>query len=70
MDEKAWMIRGDEGGCWLQTVDEQGRRWSSYVGKFGRAAVETWCAEHGVEFYQMKPSAGQKGHVAAAGVIR
>jgi hypothetical protein len=54
MDEKAIMIQGEDGGCWLQTVDEQGRRRSSYVGRLRRSVVEAWCGQHGVSYYQMR----------------
>lgn len=53
MDERANMIRTAEGKCWLNTVDADGRRRSSYLGDVGSAcAVQAWCAEHGVLFYQ------------------
>ena len=54
MDEKATMIRNEEGVCWLQTRDDYGRLRSSSCGRLDRTAVECWCAERGIEFRQLE----------------
>lgn len=53
MDKEATMIRTLDGRYWLNSVDDEGRRRSSYLGNVGRSVVvEAWCAEHGIRFYQ------------------
>jgi hypothetical protein len=53
MDKEATMIRTVDGRCWLNAHDDLGRPRSSYLGKIGsEMAVQSWCAEHGIRFYQ------------------
>jgi hypothetical protein len=71
MDEKATMIRDQEGFYWLQTRDSAGRLRSSYLGNVGPASqVQTWCIGHGIRFSQVNASNGQRGHGAAASSTR
>ena len=51
MDEKAIMIRANDGYYWLETRDDAGRRRSSYCGYLGSlSTVEAWCQCKGIEF--------------------
>jgi hypothetical protein len=48
------IIRGTDGGYWLQTKDFTGRLMSSYVGHIGGSEfVEAWCESHGLEFREV-----------------
>ena len=71
MDEKATIIRDQEGFYWLQTRDSAGRLRSSYLGDVRPAPnVRTWCIGHGIRFSQVKTSTGRRGQVAAASLTR
>lgn len=49
------MIRDSEGRYWLESMDEDGRRRSSYLGNIGRpGAVELWCLHKGIDFRQVQ----------------
>ena len=55
-----------EGGVWLQTMDGEGRRRSSYVGKIEIEHVRFFAQSRGIELLIVRPSSRHHERLRAA----